>query len=187
VFRVGGDTAMPSGFGSVERDGYQGTTSPYKIEAGKLIAYVSQDPYAFTFYKLGDTYYAARSNEFGFANYEIIPAPQIASNPLTALSNQFSIELGLTQEQKQQIVPILKQEVQALGALKKNASLGGVQKVEGLRKLGASFDEKISPLLNPQQQQKFQAMREQMRRRIIEEMSGKALQEAATFFPDVHK
>lgn len=187
VFRVGGDTAVPSGFGSVERDGYQGTTSPYKIEAGKLIAFVSQDPYAFTFYKLGDTYYAARSNEFGFANYEIVPAPQIASNPLTALSNQFSIELGLTEEQKQQIVPILKQEVQQLGALKKNASLSGLQKAKELRKLGLSFDEKISPLLNPQQQQKFQTMREQMRRRIIEEMAGKVLQEAATFFPDVHK
>jgi len=25
-------------------------------------------------YKLGDKYYGARSNEFGYANYEIIPA-----------------------------------------------------------------------------------------------------------------
>ena len=24
-----------------------------------------------TFYKLGDTYYVARSNEFGYANYQI--------------------------------------------------------------------------------------------------------------------
>lgn len=28
-----------------------------------------------TVYKLGDKYYGARSNEFGYANYEIIPAP----------------------------------------------------------------------------------------------------------------
>ena len=74
---------------------------------------MSQDPYSFTFYKLGDTYYAARSNEFGYANYEIIPPPQIAANPLTALSNQFSIELGLTEQQKQQIVPILQRGAQA--------------------------------------------------------------------------
>jgi hypothetical protein len=46
---------MPSSYGNVERAGYQGTTSPYKIEDGKLITFVSQDPYAFTFYKLGDT------------------------------------------------------------------------------------------------------------------------------------
>ena len=97
VFRVGTNADMPSSFGNVERDGYKGTTSAYKIEGGKLVIPVSQDPYALTFYKLGDTYYAARSNEFGYANYEIIPAPQIASNPLTALSNQFSIELGLTE------------------------------------------------------------------------------------------
>ena len=98
------------------RDGYQGTTTAYKIEGGKLVTPVSQEPYAFTFYKLGDTYYAARSNEFGYANYEIIPAPQIAANPLTALSNQFSIELGLTEEQKKQIVPILEQEIKQLRA-----------------------------------------------------------------------
>ena len=58
------------------RDGYQGTTTPYKIEGGKVVTNVSQDPYAVTIYKLGDTYYGARSNEFGYANYEIIPAPQ---------------------------------------------------------------------------------------------------------------
>ena len=118
---------------SVAQDGYEGTTSRYKIEGGKLITCVSQDPYAFTFYKLGDTYYAARSNEFGYANYEIIPAPQIAANPLTALSNQFSIELGLTEQQKAQIVPILQQEIKQLGELKKDTTLSGVQKVEELQ------------------------------------------------------
>jgi hypothetical protein len=29
---------------------------------------VAQDPYAVALYKLGDTYYGARSNEFGYAN-----------------------------------------------------------------------------------------------------------------------
>jgi len=174
VFRVGGAAVVPSAFGSVERDGYQGTTSAYKIEGGKLITLVSQHPYAFMFYKLGNTTYAARNNEFGYANYEIIPAPQIAVNPLTAMSNQFAIELGLTEQQKQQIVPILKEEVTQLGALKKNVSLSGLQKVEQLRKLGVSFDEKIMPLLNSEQQPKFQALREQARRRIIEEMTSKA-------------
>jgi len=33
-------------------------------------------------YKLGETYYAAHSNEFGYAHYEVIPTPQIAINPL---------------------------------------------------------------------------------------------------------
>ena len=117
VYRVGADAIMPSAYGNVVRDGYQGTTSAYRIEGGKLVIPVSQQPYAFTFYKVGDTTYAARSNEFGYANYEIVPAPQIAANPLTALSNQFSIELGLTEEQKKQIVPILQQEIKQLGEL----------------------------------------------------------------------
>jgi hypothetical protein len=50
--------------------------------------------------------------------------------------------------------------------------------VEALRKIGVSFDEKISPLLNAEQQKKFQALREQMRRRLIEEAAGKALDKA---------
>ena len=176
VFRIGKTAVVPSGFGNLERDGYKGTTTPYKIEGGKLITLVSQDPYAFTFYKLGNTYYAARSNEFGYANYEIIPAPQIAVNPLTEVSNQFSIELGLTEQQKQQIVPILKEELTQLGALKKDSSLSAMQKVERLRQLGVSFDEKLKPLLNAEQQPKFQAMREDFRRRLIEEMGSQALQ-----------
>ncbi len=191
VFRVGANATMPSAFGNVERDGYQATTSAYRIEGGKLIVPVAQEPYAFTFYKLGDTLYAARSNEFGYANYEIVPAPQVAANPLIALSNQFSIELKLTEEQRRQIVPILQQEIKQLGELKKNTTLSGLQKAEALRKLGVSFDEKISPLLNAEQQQKFQAMREQLRRRLIEEMGQTALQkaksQAAAWFADVHK
>ena len=117
VFRIGLNADVPSGYGNVMRDGYQGTTSTYKIEGSKLITFVSQDPYAVTFYKLGDTYYGARSNEFGYANYEIIPPPQIAVNPLTEVSDQFSIELGLTEQQKEKIVPILKDEIKRLAAL----------------------------------------------------------------------
>ncbi len=130
LYRIGTDASVPSGYGNVERDGYQGTTSPYKIEDGKLVTFVSQDPYALTFYKLGDTYYAARSNEFGFANYEIIPDPKFAINPLTEVVNQFATNLGLTEQQRQQIVPILNEELKQLGALKKDASLSAVRKVE---------------------------------------------------------
>jgi len=187
VFRVGKNADMPSGYGNVMRDGYHGTTIPYKIEGGKLITFVSQDPYSFALYKLGNTYYCARSNEFGYANYEIIPAPQIAVNPLTEISNQFSIELGLTEQQKQTIVPILKEEVKQLGALKKDTSLSALKKVEKLRHLGSSFDEKIRPFLNPEQQEKFQAIRDEMRKRLIERMAQKATSELSTWFADVHK
>ena len=176
VFHIGRYANVPSGYGNAMRDGYQGTTIPYKIEGGKLITFISQDPYSVTVYKLGDTYYGARSNEFGFANYEMIPTPQFVLNPLSALINQFSIDLGLTEQQKQQIAPILQNEITQLGSLKKNTSLKPVEKVQQLRQIGKSIDDQISPLLNPEQQQKFQAMRENARRKIIEEMTGQAKQ-----------
>jgi len=176
LYRIGTDASVPSGFGNVERDGYQGTTSPYKIEDGKLITFVSQDPYALTLYKLGDTYYAARSNEFGYANYEIIPEPKIAIDPIAEVINRFAINLGLTEQQRQQIVPILKEEFKRLEELKKDAALNPVRKVERVREIGNSFDEKLTPLINSEQQQKFEALRDELRKRFIEKMAGEARQ-----------
>ena len=96
-------------------------------------------------------------------------------NPLTEITNRFSVELALTAQQKEQIVPIFKQELQQLQAVKKDASLGAVQKVERVRAIGASFDEKLKPLINAEQQQKFQALREELRKRFIETMASEAL------------
>jgi hypothetical protein len=176
VWHVGTGATTPSSVGNPIRDGYQGTTTPYKIENGKVVTTISQDPFAVTIYKLGDTYYGARSNEFGYANYEIIPTPQIVANPLTAMINQFSIELGLTEQQRQQIIPFLKHELPQLAALKKETSVTPVQKVEKLKEISSAVDAKISPLLDPAQQQKFQAIREENRRELIEELGSKTMQ-----------
>jgi len=180
VFRVGTNSVVPSGYGNVVRGGYEGTTIPYEIQNGKLVTLVSQDPYAMTFYQLGDTVYGARSNEFGYANYELLPTPQIAVDPLTEVMNQFSIELGLTEPQRRQIVPILEDEVKQLMALEKNASLGAKEKAEQLRQIGTTIDAKISPLLDPEQQKKFETLREKARRRILEAVAAKAVERLKT-------
>jgi hypothetical protein len=185
VFHVGKYANTPSSVGNPVQSGYLGTTTPYKIEGGKVVTPISQDPFSVTMYKLGDTYYGARSNEFGYANYEIIPTPQIASNPLTAMINQFSIELGLTQQQKQQIVPILKQTAPQLEALKKNTSLKPLQKIEQLKQIADSVDSKLTPLLNPEQQQKFDAIRDEHRRELIEKMASQAVQKVGTDLKNV--
>ena len=91
---------------------------------------------------------------------------------MTEVADQFSIQLGLTQEQKEQIIPILKDEIKQLGALKKDTTLSGPKKIEELRHIGVSFDEKIRPLLNAEQQPKFQEMREGLRRRMLVKMAG---------------
>jgi Mg/Co/Ni transporter MgtE len=90
--------------------------------------------------------------------------------------NQFSIELGLTEQQRQQIIPFLKHELPQLAALKKETSLTPVQKVEKLKEISSAVDAKISPLLDPAQQQKFQAIREENRRELIEELGSKTMQ-----------
>ncbi|HEY6388445.1 MAG TPA: DUF3604 domain-containing protein [Candidatus Acidoferrum sp.] len=75
VWYVGKSASTPSGVGNVAQSGYQGVTSPYTIKNGKIVTTLSQEPYAVTIYKMGDKYYGARSNEFGYANYEIAKVP----------------------------------------------------------------------------------------------------------------
>jgi hypothetical protein len=180
VWHIGKNATIPSYVGNPIRNGYEGATTPYKIEGGKVVSKVQEAPYSITIYKLGDTYYGARSNEFGYANYEMIPSPQFAVNPLTAIINQLSIELGLTEQQKQQIVPILKQAAPQLEALKKNTSLKPLQKIEQLKQIADSVDSKLTPLLNPDQQQKFQAIRDEHRRALIEKMASQAVEKVGT-------
>jgi hypothetical protein len=176
AWHIGRYATLPSQAGNPMRDGYQGVTSPYKIENGRVVTKIAQDPYSITIYQLGDVYYGARSNEFGFANYEIIPSPQFVLSPLTAMIDQFSMTMGLTEQQKQQIIPILKEEITKMGELKKNTALKPLEKVEQLKQISGAIDAKITPLLDPAQQQKFQAIREENRRKLIEEMGSKTLQ-----------
>jgi hypothetical protein len=178
VFRVGSDAVLPSGFGNVERGGHQGLTSSYEIEGGKLITLVSQDPYSVAIYKLGDTYYGARTNEFGYANYQIIPTPQIAANALVALSNQFSLGLALTQPQQRQIATMLKATIRKLTALKTDTSVTGVRKIEQLKQVADAFIAEVEPLLNAEQQQKFDGLRNQLRERVLEGAGASAIEKA---------
>ena len=67
--------AQPSETGDLERSGYLGLSSGYQIKGGKIVSYLGAAPFETAVYKLGNKYYAARSNEFGYANYELIPVP----------------------------------------------------------------------------------------------------------------
>ncbi len=77
---------QPSDVGDVARAAYLGQSSAYSIKDGKIHTSVGNAPFETTVYKLGDKYYAARSNEFGYANYEIIPVP-------TQLGDQVQFQL----------------------------------------------------------------------------------------------
>ena len=48
-----------------------GSVAPYQISSGQIITTIGESPFAVTVYKIGDKYWGARSNEFGYANYEL--------------------------------------------------------------------------------------------------------------------
>ena len=83
ILHVGRNALLPSLSGDLATANYQATASTYSISGGKIITHISSTPIAMAVYKANaaqagntqhehDTYYGARSNEFGFANYEIL-------------------------------------------------------------------------------------------------------------------
>lgn len=65
---------MQSLAGDVVEAGKLGLTRAYTISNGKIQTDLEGTPILTAVYKLNDKYYAARGNEFGYANYEIVPA-----------------------------------------------------------------------------------------------------------------
>jgi hypothetical protein len=89
---------------------------------------------------------------------------------IAAKLQKISAELNLTPEQKRQLLPILKEEAPQLKAIKENDSLGPIQKARQLKQVSTSIDAKVLPILNPTQQEKWQAMREQERQEMIQKL-----------------
>ncbi len=78
---VGRKVVLPSAVGDAASANYLRTSSPYYINNGKIVTALVGTPIEVTVYKMGDKYLGARSNEFGYVNYEI--APVVAElNPL---------------------------------------------------------------------------------------------------------
>lgn len=72
VLHVGWQATLPGVVGDLPRASYQATASPYSISGGRIVTHLSGTPIRMAVYKSGDKYYGARSNEFGYANYEIL-------------------------------------------------------------------------------------------------------------------
>jgi hypothetical protein len=78
---VGRKSVLPSAVGDPASASYLATSSPYYINNGKIVTALVGTPIEVTVYKMGDRYLGARSNEFGYVNYEIVPAVTVL-NPL---------------------------------------------------------------------------------------------------------
>jgi len=62
--------------GDVFHGGLTGSGTASAIKDGAIVITLNNAPYQATVFKLGDKYYAARSNDFGYANYEVVPTTQ---------------------------------------------------------------------------------------------------------------
>jgi hypothetical protein len=76
VYHLGSSVPQPSEVGDVAQSGYLGASSAYSIEDGRIVTSLSGTPIEVAIYKMGEKYIGARSNEFGYANYEIVQAPK---------------------------------------------------------------------------------------------------------------
>ena len=70
ITKVDGKQPSPGEIGDVLHSGELGSPANYEIRDGRIITTIGGQPFDVTIYKLDDKYIAARSNEFGYANYE---------------------------------------------------------------------------------------------------------------------
>ncbi len=71
ILSVDGKQPEPGAAFDVTGAGSLGSPAPYQISGGQMITTIGETPFAVAVYKVGDKYWAARSNEFGYANYEL--------------------------------------------------------------------------------------------------------------------
>jgi len=70
-------------------------------------------------------------------------------------------QLNLTPEQEKQLMPILDADAPKIQAIKNNAALPPRQKMEKLQAIYAKSDAQVKEILNPQQYEQLQQLRQQ--------------------------
>jgi hypothetical protein len=67
-----GKAPKPSQLLELLHPGASGSSASYVIRNGRIVTTVETTPFEVAVYKVGEKYVASRSNEFGYANYEIL-------------------------------------------------------------------------------------------------------------------
>jgi protein CpxP len=100
----------------------------------------------------------------------ILLAPTSYAQKSGGLSKAEAIaqQLNLTPEQKAKILPILRDEVPKVNAIKNDNSLGKVQKLQQIKAIHQQTDPQMKAILSPAQYQKLQAIRQQTIKDAIE-------------------
>jgi hypothetical protein len=71
ILSVDGKQPPAGEVGDVLHSGELGSPAHYEIRGGKIVTTIANTPFEVTVYKVGDKYVAARTNEFGYVNYEV--------------------------------------------------------------------------------------------------------------------
>ena len=88
-------------------------------------------------------------------------APAYAQKPTaTSKLEAISQQLNLTPHQKVKILPILRDELPKVQAIKNSNSLTRMQKAQQLRAIHQQTDPQVKAILTPEQYQKLQAIRQ---------------------------
>lgn len=80
-------------------------------------------------------------------------------------------QLNLTPEQKVKILPILRDEVPKVNAIKRDNSLSSMQKVQQIKAIHQQTDPQMKAILSPAQYEKLKAIRQQAIRDAIQSRS----------------
>jgi periplasmic protein CpxP/Spy len=99
------------------------------------------------------------SQQAGAASSQAAPSDEARAQVQDALT-RISTELNLTDDQKEKIKPILQSEFSQLKAVRDDTSLSPEQKQSKAKDIHGSAKSQISSILTPEQQQKWQSIKQ---------------------------
>lgn len=97
---------------------------------------------------------------------------QAQGSPQAQKMQAIAKQLNLTPQQKMQLMPILEADAPKIQAIKNNTSLGPLQKLEQIKAVHAQSDPQVKAILNPQQYEQLQQIRQQEIHEAMEKKMG---------------
>ena len=125
---------------------------------------------------------SAQDNMSGQSNM----SAQGDTSSVEARLEKLSAELQLTRAQKEQIRPILVEEVTKIRAANSNPSKAPLQRSLEMKQIGRIADAKVKPILNSEQYQRWQQIRAQERKRMMEKMESRQARQLPSSLHNSH-
>ena len=102
----------------------------------------------------------------------LAPAAFAQKGDAAAKLEMLSQELKLTPQQKGELLPVLKEEVPKMEAIKSDSSLSGMQKMKQLHAIHNESAPQMQKILSPAQYQQLQKIRQQEIQQAIAKKRG---------------